>query len=82
MQGEWLTISDAKRIALESANKRYGLKIATTDINFQSACEAAGIVGADNRSNITRGQFAVLIDHIINPFMRVPINHQGEIQSL
>ena len=82
LQGEWLTISDAKRIALESANKRYGLNVATTDIHFRSSCEAAGIVGADNRSNITRGQFAVLIDHMINPFTRVPVNHQGEIQSL
>lgn len=81
-KGPWITIGEAKQIVVESATYRYGIKLAKNDSALNLACTAANILGMDAEQLITRGQLAVLIDMLINPFIRVPIDHQGVIQSL
>jgi len=81
-KGLWLSIAEAKQLVVQTASLRYGLQLKEEDSVVWSASEAAGIMGMEPTKFITRGQFAVLIDRLIDPFMRVSIDHQGEIQSL
>jgi hypothetical protein len=81
-KGLWLTVAEAKQLVVQTASQRYGLQLANDDSVALSAYEAAGIMRMEPEKFITRGQLAVLIDRLIDPFMRVPIDHQGEIQSL
>jgi hypothetical protein len=81
-QGSFITVKEAKELVLESASELYGLSIKDADNSFKDAIVKSGISKKNEDEFITRGEFAVLIDLVIDPFSRKQINHLGEIQSL
>ena len=46
------------------------------------AIKAWGFTNLSGNTSITRGQFAQLLDAIVDPFQLLPVNHQGHFSSL
>ncbi|MFN6374408.1 MAG: FAD-dependent oxidoreductase [Chitinophagia bacterium] len=81
-KGAYITFDEAKAIVTQSATSIYGVNIKPTDNAFLNAIAKAGLDKSEGSALITRAQFAVLIDQLIDPFTRKSINHLGEIQPL
>ena len=81
-QASYITIKEAKELVLESASALYGLAIKDADNSFKDAIVNSGISKKKEDELITRGEFAVLIDLVIDPFSRKHIKHLGQFQSL
>ena len=47
-----------------------------------AAMKAWGFTNLSGNTSITRGQFAQLLDAIVDPFQLLPVNHQGHFSSL
>lgn len=80
-KGPYLTIGEAEEWVLESASTLYGMNINNKDNAFVIALSKSGLEGKNKNDLITRGQFAVLLDLVIDPFTRKRVNYIGEIQS-
>lgn len=78
--GPYLTIAEAKRIIQASASALYKLDIADTVIS--ASCKSAGISALDDKQLITRGQLAMLIDTVLDPFSKISIDYLGQMQPL
>ena len=80
--GKFLTVGDAKKMILQSANTLYQMNITDQNAVLHGPCSEAGLSETDDQQYITRAQLAVLIDKILDPFAKRTVNHLGEIQPL
>jgi hypothetical protein len=77
----FLTVEGARMLIAENASLYYDIEISNSKKRFDSVWSACKLPIKEQKQFITRAELSVMIDKIIQPFEKKPINHFGILKS-